>query len=105
VAKLIFLNEEKWCKDVECLDLPHNVIGLLMAIVNEHQNGDNRLPAYKHAISLVKEHLSEGIKLGNKTFDIAVYIPKDTKKETSFFTLVQNWGDGDLKKIKDLEIS
>ncbi len=106
VAKPLVLSKENCFHELSSMgtkgQLPLEVVHLVQNLILQMIKNLISDTATSRDVALAKEYLSDGIQLGDRLYDVCVYVPNDKKHGRSFFTLVRRWPNGELKRLEEV---
>lgn len=83
--------------------LPNELVSLLASLINATLH--NLIPpdATSRLIKLAKQHLNDGIWLGDQYYQVMVYTPDDKEHGRRLFTMVKAYPGGKLAFLRETE--
>lgn len=100
----IRISTKDWWENIDDLKgLPAELIGMLKSLISATLK-NNMLPtATPQLMRLAQEHLQDPIWIDRKCFSIWAYTPNIVaENKRSFFILVRQYPDGELKKLSEI---
>ncbi len=99
------LTREGWWGELETAHLetniPHELALLLRGLIGSLFSESIRPLTNDHHIELLKEHVPNGIQIGDRIYEVMVFTPFDSKRNRRFATLVEGYPSGRLIPLKD----
>ena len=100
----LWFSRENWQEEItKHTDLPDEIKGLLIELINAHFKKLISPTATNRLIELAKNHLSDIIQIDQDLcWRVAVFIPDNPAGYRSFFLLVPAYHGGELKELSEL---
>ena len=100
------LSLSNWWHELEelenTIEFPRELTLLMRGVITATLNSVIPPTASASLIASAKEHLADGILLGDDTYDVMVCVPNDPEKDHALFTIVKTYSRGQLKRLSEL---